>query len=107
MDKRLIVPAALAGLMMVAGLAANAEAAQQGGVDPEAAAVSDLKVPLTQAITIAEQHTGGKAYDAGISLDQGKMQIVVETNGPAGVKTVMIDPQSGAVLGERVGSEQD
>ncbi len=106
MRKSLMVPAALAGLMIV-GVAGTAFAAGPGAIDPEAAAVASLKVSLTQAIAIAEQHTGGKAYDAGVDVDHGKNQIVVETNGPRGVQTVMIDAKTGKIVGEHQGGEQD
>ena len=79
---------------------------RQNGHDPEAAAVDAMKVSLTQAIATAEQHTGGKAYDAGVDTDHGTT-IVVETNGPKGVQTVTVDANSGKILSEHQGGEQD
>lgn len=77
MRKDLMVLFSLAGLMM-AGPVGTAFATRQGGVDPEPAAVASMKVSLIQAITAAELHTGGKAFDAGVDVDLGKNQIVVE-----------------------------
>ena len=101
MRKVLVVPAALAGLMLAA-----AAAAATGGRDPEAAAVDTMRVSLTQAIATAEQHTGGTAYDAGVDADKGTT-IVVETNGPKGAQTVTVDANSGKIVSEHQGGEQD
>ncbi|HEY6432233.1 MAG TPA: PepSY domain-containing protein [Acetobacteraceae bacterium] len=98
--------AALTGLTL-ASVAGTASAAGQGGIDPEAAAVASIKVSLTQAIATAEQQTGGKAYDAGVDADHGKNRIVVETNGPKGVQTVIIDANTGKVIGQHQGGVQD
>jgi uncharacterized membrane protein YkoI len=105
MRKVLLGTAALAGLVM-AGVATAATAPGQGSRDPEAAAVDSVKVSLPQAIATAEQHTGGKAYDAGIDTDKGAT-IVVETSGPKGVQTVAIDANSGKIVSEHQGGEQD
>lgn len=105
MRKMSMVPAALAGLVL-AGSATAATMPATNGHAPEAAAVDTMKVSLTQAIATAEQHTGGKAYDAGVDTDHGTT-IVVETNGPKGVQTVTVDANSGKVLSEHQGGEQD
>jgi uncharacterized membrane protein YkoI len=60
-----------------------------------------------QAIGIAEQKTGGKAFDAGVDVDNGKPRIVVETNGTNGIQTVIIDAQSGQIVGGHAGGEAD
>lgn len=67
------------------------------------------QVPLTlpQAIATAEQHTGGKAFDAGTDVDHGKPRVVVETNGPKGVETVIIDAQTGRIIDGHKGAEAD
>ena len=60
----------------------------------------DAKINFTQ-------QTGGKAYDAGVDVHGGKIQILVETNGPKGVQTVIIDGASGLVVGGHAGGEPD
>jgi uncharacterized membrane protein YkoI len=73
----------------------------------EATALQSAKVTLPQAIAIAEQQTGGRAYDAGVDIKAGATRIAVETNGPKGVLTVIVDAQSGKVVGTHPGPEQD
>lgn len=103
----LALPALLAGLALATLGAGTALAAGQADGGREAAAVATMKVSLTQAIATAERQTGGKAYDAGVDVDGGNTRIVVETNGPKGVQTVMIDGASGQVIGGHAGGEQD
>jgi uncharacterized membrane protein YkoI len=96
---------ALAGILALslAGptLAANSDE------DGEATALQGAKLALSQAISTAEQQTGGKAFDAGVDVKNGKPHIVVETNGPKGVQTVTMDAQSGQIIGTHAGSEAD
>jgi uncharacterized membrane protein YkoI len=73
----------------------------------EQAALQGTTLTLSQAIAIAEHQTGGKAYDAGVVVDRGKPRVVVETNGPTGVQTVIIDAQSGQVVGGHAGGVPD
>jgi uncharacterized membrane protein YkoI len=96
---------ALAGLLFT-GIAGPALAATSGEAQEETALQGD-KLTLSQAIAIAEHQTGGKAYDAGVDVDHGKPRVVVETNGPTGVQTVIIDAQSGQVVGAHPGGEPD
>lgn len=106
MKTHVAVSLALAGLL-VAGTFAGAALATGGDEDREATALQGAKVSLVEAITTAEQQTGGRAYDAGVSLKDGQTRITVETNGPKGVQTVAIDAQSGQVVGSHDGGEQD
>ncbi len=98
----------IAALVLVS-LLAGGKLAMAGGGDEarEASALQGAKVSLTQAIGAAEQQTGGKAYDAGVALADGKSRIVVETNGPKGVQTVVVDAQTGAIVGTHAGGEAD
>jgi uncharacterized membrane protein YkoI len=73
----------------------------------EQTALQGTAMTLSQAIAIAEHQTGGKAYDAGVVVDHGKPRVVVETNGPTGVQTVIIDAQSGQVVGGHAGGVPD
>jgi uncharacterized membrane protein YkoI len=105
MNTKLTTALALAGLL-AAGTLGAAHAAGQDE-DQEATALQGAKVSLIQAITTAEQQTGGQAFDAGVDKKGGQTRIAVETNGPKGVQTVTIDAQSGQVVGTHAGGEQD
>jgi uncharacterized membrane protein YkoI len=81
-----------------------------GGASGEAqeqTALQGTNLTLSQAIAIAEHQTGGKAYDAGADVGHGKPRVVVETNGPNGVQTVIIDAQSGQIVSSRAGGQPD
>src|SRR5437868_1649043 len=73
----------------------------------EQTALQGTALTLSQAIVIAEHQTGGKAYDAGVDVDHGKPRVVVETNGPNGVQTVIIDAQSAQIVGGHAGGVPD
>lgn len=98
---------AVAALLAAGTLAGTALAA--GGHDEgrEATALQGAKVTLSQAIATAEQQTGGRAFDAGVDAEKGTPRIAVETNGPKGVQTVVVDAQSGQVVGAHAGGEKD
>jgi len=106
MNKKIIASLALAGLVGAGAIAGTAVAADRDG-DKEANALQGAKVSLIQAITAAEQQTGGRAYDAGVDVKSGQTRIVVETNGPNGVQTVAVDAQSGQVVASHSGGEPD
>ena len=73
----------------------------------EETALQGTKLTLSQAISIAEHQTGGKAFDAGVDVDHGKPRIVVETNGTSGVQTVVVDAESGQIVDGHAGGEPD
>ena len=73
----------------------------------EETALQGTNLTLSQAISTAEQQTGGKAFDAGVDVDHGKPRIVVETNGRQGVQTVIVDAQSDQIVGGHAGGEAD
>lgn len=96
--------AVIAGLIMgtaVTALAANRDERR------EQTALQGMSLSLCQAIATAEQKTGGKAYDAGVDAGHGKPRVVVETSGPKGVQTVIVDAQSGNIVGSHSGGEPD
>lgn len=97
---------ALAGLFAAGALAGTAFAADHSERREETA-LQNAKVTLPQAIAIAEQQTGGKAFDAGVDIKHAHTGIAVETNGPKGVQTVIVDAQSGQVVGTHPGVEAD
>ena len=96
----------LIGGVLLTG-AASGSALAASGESQEQTALQNSRTTLAQAIGIAEQQTGGKAYDAGVDVHHGNPRIVVETNGPSGVHTVTIDAGSGQVLANIAGSEPD
>ena len=106
MKTKTLASFALAGLLATGVLVGTAFAA---GSDEqqEANALQNAKVTLSQAIATAEQQTGGRAYDAGVDLKAGATGIAVETNDPNGVQTVIVDAQSGKVVGTHAGAETD
>lgn len=106
MKHSVIIPATLAALLITGSLAGTAFAANRE-IDPEATALQGARVTLVEAIATAEQTTGGQAYDAGVDKEGGQVRIVVETNGPKGVQTVVIDSQSGQVVATHAGGAAD
>ena len=99
------IPVALAGVIVL-GMAGTSFAAGHDEAR-EQTALQGTKFTLSQAISAVEQQTGGKAFDAGVDVDEGKPRIVVETNGPNGVQTVIVDAQSGQIVGSHAGGEAD
>jgi uncharacterized membrane protein YkoI len=99
-----IAAIALAGVLIlgVAGPTFSANGELQ-----DETALLETKLTLSQAISTAEQQTGGKAFDAGVDVDHGKPHVIVETNGPNGVQTVIIDAESGQIVGGHAGGEAD
>ncbi len=95
----------LTGVFLL-GLAGPTFAATRGEAQ-EQTALQGTELTLAQAISTAEQHTGGKAFDAGADVDHGKARVVVETNGPKGVQTVIVDARSGQIVGGHAGGETD
>ena len=96
---------ALAGVLLI-GVAGPTVAANNDEAREETA-LQGSKLTLSQAISIAEHQTGGKAFDAGVDVDHGKPRIVVETNGANGVQTVIVDAESGQIVGAHAGGESD
>jgi uncharacterized membrane protein YkoI len=103
--KKYIAIVPVAGLLLAAAtvpsFAAKAGEAQEQNV------LQDKQLTLTQAIATAEQQTGGKAFDAGTDVDNGKPRVVVETNGAKGLLTVIIDAENGQIVSTHAGGESD
>lgn len=103
MDVDQHVISAVAGLVLsnllvlgiLAGVAVSASASERR----EATALNGATITLSQAVAAAEQHTGGKAFDAGINTKGTQPSITVETNGPKGVQTIHVDARNGQVVG--------
>ena len=96
---------AFAGILFLGG--AGSALAVTSGEAQEETALQETSLPLSQAIAMAEHQTGGKAFDAGVNVDEGKPRVIVETNGTQGVQTVIIDAQSGQIVSAHAGGEPD
>ena len=101
-----VLPWLLAGAFVI-GLAGTARA-ESNEDRSDAAALAAAKVSLSQAIATAEQSAGGKAIGADVDNQNGVARIAVEVAGGQGVRTVLIDPQTGKVVATRVtGAEHE
>jgi uncharacterized membrane protein YkoI len=106
MNTKILASLTLAALIATGAAVGTARAAGNDE-SQEANALQNAKVSLPQAIATAEQQTGGRAFDAGVDIKGGMVRIAVETNGSRGVQTVIVDAQSGQVVGTHAGGEQD
>jgi uncharacterized membrane protein YkoI len=64
----------------------------------EAAIIRNAKVTMAQAITAAEQMTGGKAVGTGIEDQDGAVFLEVQILKDTQRHKVLVDPQSGQVV---------
>lgn len=98
MNTARIIPIALTAVIAVSALGVNAYAAERGGQDKaDQAMLANAKVTLQQAIATAEQQTGGRAVSADLNQKQGMARFSVEIAGQQGVRTVLVDAQTGQV----------
>jgi uncharacterized membrane protein YkoI len=86
-------------LLAVAIAAAGAAAyAANGGMENDALAISKAKIPLTQAVTVAERHTNGKASRAEYENSKQGWVYDVEVVSGAKVFDVRVDADKGTVI---------
>ena len=91
-----------------AGIAYTAAAENRKEDKAEIATLSNAKIPLAQAIAIAEQQSGGKAIDAGLEDENGKLVFEVQVAKADSVHTVLVDAAAGTILDTRnADSERD
>ena len=83
--------AALSAALIGSAYAAKAE-------DNDAMAIANAKIDLTQAVSAAEQHVGGKASRAEYERHKGQWVFDVEVVKDKKVMDVKVDPTSGKVL---------
>lgn len=107
MYKRRILPVALAAVVITGAAGGLAFAKERGDAGNDAAALASTKVTLQQAIATAEQQAGGRAVSADIKQERGAARIEVEVAGPQGVKTVLVDAQSGQVTATHAGDQDN
>ncbi|MGF6916735.1 PepSY domain-containing protein [Paraburkholderia sp. 40] len=72
--------------------------AAKGGMEIDALAISKAKIPLTQAVTVAEQHANGKASRAEYENSKQGWVYDVEVVSGAKVFDVRVDPDKGTVI---------
>lgn len=83
--------AALSAAVIGGAYAAKAE-------DNDAVAIANAKIDLTQAVSAAEQHAGGKASRAEYEQHKGQWVFDVEVVKDKKAMDVKVDPTSGKVL---------
>jgi uncharacterized membrane protein YkoI len=64
----------------------------------DALAIATAKISLTQAVTAAEQHTGGKCARAEYERHKGQWVYDVEVVQNTKVMDVKVDPTSGTII---------
>lgn len=105
MNKSTLATTSLIALL-VTGLSVSAIADS----DDKAAtktAQQNAAITLTQAITIAEQETGGKSTEAEFELEDGVAIYEVEISMPDGSEVeVELDAQTGAVIAQKTEDEE-
>ena len=84
-------------LLAVATTGAVAYAAN-GGMGNDAMAIAKAKIPLTQAVTVAEQHANGKASRAEYENSKQGWVYDVEVVSGAKVFDVRVDANKGTVI---------
>jgi len=100
MNKATIVSTSAIALL-IAGLSFNAFASS-GDREATAEARKNAAISLAQAISIAEQATGGKNAEAEFELDDGVALYEVEIKMPDGSEVdVDVDATSGAILAQK------
>lgn len=106
MNTKQIVILVAAG-MIATGAGGSLAYAEEHGNHTDAQALANSKISLSQAIATAEQQAGGKAVDAGVDNEKGTVRIAVEVASNQGVKTVLVDPQTGQVTGTKTGGDHE
>jgi uncharacterized membrane protein YkoI len=98
MQRRQWIPA----LIMAAGVATAGGLvyAQQSGVIPNDAltALTKARITLAQAVSVAEQHVGGRASQAELENENGHLVYAVEVSDNTRTMDVKVDATNGTVL---------
>lgn len=72
--------------------------AAKGGIENDALAINKAKIPLTQAVTVAEQHANGKASRAEYENSKQGWVYDVEVVSGAKVLDVRVDADKGTII---------
>jgi uncharacterized membrane protein YkoI len=98
MQRKISIPALImaAGVATAGGLAY----AQPAGVQPNDATtqLANTKVTLTQAVSIAEQHVGGRASHAELENENGRLVYAVEVSNTTNTMDVKVDATTGSIV---------
>jgi uncharacterized membrane protein YkoI len=86
--------------LLVAAIAAAGTVAYaaQGGMENDALSITKAKIPLTQAVTTAEQHVNGRASRAEYENSKQGWVYDVEVVSGAKVFDVRVDADKGTVI---------
>ncbi len=87
------------------GAALGARADENEHRIDEAAFIASARIRLQQAITTAEQAVGGRAVETGIEDRNGALLFEVKVVKATTTHKVLVDPQSGNVVGSSVRSK--
>jgi uncharacterized membrane protein YkoI len=100
MFRNRLIPVAMATVVALGSTVAIAYAGSNDNSQDsqEMAALRNAKISLAQAITGAEQQSGGKAINAGLNNENGAMTYGVEVIKGNTVQTVLIDINTGQVV---------
>ncbi len=107
MNAKYAAPLALVALIGLGATAQIGYASERSERQNDAAALANAKVTLQQAVATAEQQAGGRAASADLQQDKGVPQFEVEVVGQQGVKTVLVNAQTGTVTAIHAGEQQD
>ena len=102
MQRKILIPA----LIMAAGVAAAGGPvyAQKPGVMPNDAMTdrATARISLVQAVTTAEQHSGGRASRAELENENGRLVYGVEVSDNTKTTDVKVDATDGSVVSAQV-----
>ena len=87
-----------AAFVTLSAIAIGGAAYAAKSAENDALAIASAKIGMTQAVTAAEQHVGGKASKAEYEQHQGQWVFDVEVVKDKKVMDVKVDPTSGKVL---------
>lgn len=107
MNKKRILPIALAVLLATGAASGLAYARDRDHRDNDPATLAAAKVTLQEAISTAEQQAGGRAVSADLQQEKGVPQFEVEVAGQQGMKTVLVNAQTGQVTATHAGEQGD
>ena len=100
MFRNQLIPIAMATVMALGSSVAIAYAGSNDNSQDsqEMTVLRNAKISLAQAITGAEQQSGGKAINAGLNNENGAMTYGVEVIKGNTIQTVLIDINTGQVV---------
>jgi uncharacterized membrane protein YkoI len=93
-----LATALLLGAVGAGTVALASERERDRDTAAEIQAVAAMRTTLPQAIAAAEQATGGRAIEAGVEHENGRLTLKVETQKGTERQEVTINPDTGAVL---------